>query len=723
MERHPRTLLSASGAPDRSTLPISMTDAVLQGNQIPCSNPPSRRRSSVRSNTSDTLRRSLRESAAAQPPLATAADDEEDEQFFDAEDTKNESEAAQGAAPAAAAAAAPVAAAAPAPAARPHTHLVAENAERSARIAKLTTKDVQQSSEELKEDIGVITHALNLFLNSRMVEANDIVAVHADKRIYYALAYALLATIKAFMTFEHEDLGTALEYCKDTLHIASLLRKQASTISSIGSFVRGTGPSVSRIAGMSFVQRHAELVYAECTLLKAILAIAHSGDVFGLLSEALHLRHAYGMYRSFARYVEWANNHPGQDNADEHFTSGVHLGNGVILIILGLMPSRVLRIMEVFGYEGDIDLGLKTLSVPGKWTSPNGPQSPEGQGIRRPLCDMSLLMYHLCISTFIPAPRVDVDVAARVLEYNLKLYPHGIFFLYFNGRFKSVQAYPEDAIQAFREARDIQEEYVQLKHICYWDISLCHMSLQDWYGAFRDFTVLADENNWSKAIYNYARAAALYQYGDDTQREEARTIMARVPKLRQKIAGKSIPLEKFVARKATKMIERGRLLLPGMEFAYLCHCYTYAPRFALYEKALPVVERALATFDSSTEADDKCLAHFLRAVILRNMAFPDTYIQPRPKECPIPIPDASRMAEESLRYVTTQAANITYDHYLLYFAHYELGRLYTALGRKNEARTEFELVLSGKNLGDVRKGKYSMQNMAVLRSNSALLRL
>ena len=199
--------------------------------------------------------------------------------------------------------------------------------------------------------------------------------------------------------------------------------------------------------------------------------------------------------------------------------------------------------------------------------------------------------------------------------------------------------------------------------------------------------------------------------------------MARVPKLRQKIAGKSIPLEKFVARKATKMIERGRLLLPGMEFAYLCHCYTYAPRFALYEKALPVVDRAIASFDNSTEEDDRCLAYFLRAVILRNMTFPDKYIQLRPKECLIPIPDAAKMAEESLRYVAMHAMNVTYDHYLLYFAHYELGRLYMSMGRKDEARTEFELVLSGKNLGDVRKGKFSMQNMAVLRSNSALSRL
>ena len=62
-----------------------------------------------------------------------------------------------------------------------------------------------------------------------------------------------------------------------------------------------------------------------------------------------------------------------------------------------------------------------------------------------------------------------------------------------------------------------------------------------------------------------------------------------------------------------------------------------------------------------------------------------------------------------------------YDHYMLYFCHYELGRLYISMGRHADARSQLELVLSGKNLGDHgRKGKYSMQNMCVLRSNAAL---
>lgn len=71
--------------------------------------------------------------------------------------------------------------------------------EKAARVAKLNFDDVKQSGEEMIEDIGVARKALHLFLNSHMIEAEKIIEVHADKRMYYALGWGLIATIKGFM--------------------------------------------------------------------------------------------------------------------------------------------------------------------------------------------------------------------------------------------------------------------------------------------------------------------------------------------------------------------------------------------------------------------------------------------------------------------------------------------------------------------------------------------
>lgn len=444
------------------------------------------------------------------------------------------------------------------------------------------------------------------------------------------------------------------------------------------------------------------------------------------------MRNAYGIYRSLAKYVEWADEQASKkrkgaidETIDEDFRSGVYLGSGLISMILGLLPGKVLKIMEVFGYTGDCVEALKILAKAGEWstnpkhTKPGMPM--EEEGIRRQICDMGILLYHLVISTFMPVNGVDINMADKILHYNLERYPQGIFFLYFSGRLYSSQALAEKAIKQFVLARDVQREYVQLQHICYWDMSLCHMSLCQWKEAHDCFDVLLKESNWSKAVYNYGKGANLYQSGAASAKEAARLI-SKTPDLMQRIAGKSIPLEKFAARKAKKFQEQGRLLLPALEFSYIYHCISNAPRYVLADEHLVDISqnmRAIHEAENDPSSyfggedeywDDFCLAHFLRAVTLKYIAHPETHAKARPRESPIPIEEAEEQAEMSLKKVISNGTKLTTDHYLIYFAHYELGRLYAAMGRREAAKEEFNLILSGKNLGDKgRKGKYSMQ--------------
>lgn len=609
--------------------------------------------------------------------------------------------------------------------------------DKAARVAKLTAADVKISTKDLRDDIEVARGALNLFLNSRMLEAERIIEEHADRRLYYALGYALIATIKGFMTFEPADLAVAISLCKDSLTIANLLRKPTNAVSNFGRFVRGTGQSPSAMAQMDDVQRHAELVYAESVLLKAVLGIVYAGDFFAFVSEALNMRNAYGIYRSLSKYVEHVDQKGGSE-IDQDFRSGVYLGNGLISMILGLLPGKVLKMMEVFGYTGDTEWALKTLSKAGEW-SPNAKQQKPGvsvkeEGVRRQICDMALLMYHLVISTFIPVNGVDINFADKVLHYNLERYPEGVFFLYFSGRLYSTQALSEKAITQFETARDVQKEYVQLKHICVWDLALCNMSLTNWKEAHDQFAILAEENNWSKAVYSYGRGSTLYESaaGEDQRAlREAASIFHKVPTLTQKIAGKSIPMEKFVARKSKKFIKYGRLLLPGLEFSYVYHCLSNAPRYILCDEALLLVSDALAElhdvedpsqYHSGEEYyDDLCLAHFLRGVCLKFIACPEPHTKVRPRESPIPEDEAAEQAEISFKTVIEHGHQLRLDHWIVYFAHYELGRLYGGRGRVAEAKEQLNLVLSQKNLEDRgRKGKYSLQNMVHLRANGAL---
>ena len=80
----------------------------------------------------------------------------------------------------------------------------------------------------------------------------------------------------------------------------------------------------------------------------------------------------------------------------------------------------------------------------------------------------------------------------------------------------------------------------------------------------------------------------------EAQREEQITLMKNVPSWKQRIAGKSLPMEKFAVRKADRFITQGHfLVLPAIELIYVWNGFrilgqswkTIEPLYILIEKA------------------------------------------------------------------------------------------------------------------------------------------
>ena len=88
------------------------------------------------------------------------------------------------------------------------------------------------------------------------------------------------------MTFDSKDLANALELCKATSVTAAALRKPSDSIVTRMSGVIRTGVGIQRVKAMTPLERHAELVFAETSLMKAMLAIIAGGDWLGLVREA-----------------------------------------------------------------------------------------------------------------------------------------------------------------------------------------------------------------------------------------------------------------------------------------------------------------------------------------------------------------------------------------------------------------------------------------------------
>ena len=88
------------------------------------------------------------------------------------------------------------------------------------------------------------------------------------------------------------------------------------------------------------------------------------------------MRTTINMYRQLGKFLEAVDveaqargEGPEDKSVDADFRSGVYLGMGMSNLVLSLMPSRLLTIVELFGYKGDRHLGLAYLQRAGGWSA------------------------------------------------------------------------------------------------------------------------------------------------------------------------------------------------------------------------------------------------------------------------------------------------------------------------------------------------------------------
>lgn len=164
---------------------------------------------------------------------------------------------------------------------------------------------------------------------------------------------------------------------------------------------------------MTPIERHAELVYAESLFEKVSssnispfsllmlpsivsawhnlfrrLAVIYQRGVRGTWHSQvtytsrsnpnlrrLNMRTMISVYRHLGQYLDTMDaearerGEPEDTTIDKHFRSGVYLGVGMCNIILSLMPAKLQTIVELFGYKGDRQQGLKSLMRVGGWST------------------------------------------------------------------------------------------------------------------------------------------------------------------------------------------------------------------------------------------------------------------------------------------------------------------------------------------------------------------
>lgn len=361
----------------------------------------------------------------------------------------------------------------------------------------------------------------------------------------------------------------------------------------------------------------------------------------------------------------------GQSDSFRQFEGGVKLGIGSFNLMLSLLPQRILRLLEFIGFSGNRGFGLSQLR-----------EGASSHSLRSILCALTLLFYHTYVSLILGTGEGNLVEAEALLEPYQHKYPKGSIILFYSARIATLRGNFEKARARYEECISSQQEWKQIHHLCYWELMWTHSYQQEWQQAYHYADLLCKESRWSKAIYVYQKAAILSMMSEEEVKktgEDVVELFRQVEGLKQRLAGKSIPTEKFAVRKSRryKAANPVPLVIPALEMMYVWNGFTIVGKRADSTESLLVTietaEEQLRNDPNPSEfhPDDSCLVQMLKGLCLKHLG-------------------RLLQAELCFTQVLSSESRIRYDHYLIPFTLYELGLLYKQQGDFTKATAYIE---------------------------------
>lgn len=510
-------------------------------------------------------------------------------------------------------------------------------------------------SLDLLDTITETQITLNLFLNNKFELAEERMVQLADKTMYHAMGYNTIVFIKAMMTCDKGDLERSIQVSKDACTVIERFRQKFSFSDT---FLNLSG-KLSR--SLTDEELHAELCYAECLLVRAALAFFQDDNFASFIKGALRIRSCYQIYRYCERLMLDDTIWLGRDfRIREHFEAGVRMGLGGFNLMLSTLPSKVLRLLEVVGFSGDKVVGMRELHRCAAMSNT----------MFSSFSVMLLLVWHLIVCFMFGLGQPDLMLCRRLMSSLINKYPKGAVILFLRARLLLVSGDIDSAIYYFNCSIESQQEYKQFHHVAYWELLFAHCYIGQWVEAANYAKRLLNESRWSRCVYTYLLCIlfAADTTCEESKRIETVTALARkIDGLRHRIAGKSIPLEKYCAKKANRFVTKQSLMFAHYEFMYFWNGFDIvAENSQIVQGILEDLEKIWQGRRSKVDTDDRAVYYFLRAVCLRILRQPNA-------------------AENALDEVLKLEPDLVDSTYLPPNANYELALLRISEGYRDEA--------------------------------------
>uniref|UniRef100_A0A3Q3W8E5 Tetratricopeptide repeat protein 39B n=1 Tax=Mola mola TaxID=94237 RepID=A0A3Q3W8E5_MOLML len=525
----------------------------------------------------------------------------------------------------------------------------------SVRIECFTCSHLKSSEMDLESALKDCSTALELFLNNRFADALALLKPWKNESMYHAMGYSSILVMQAGMTFDPKDINTAMTSLRESLQTCQRFRKKTGIMETISNLWYRQPVNNSTEEEM-----HAELCYAEVLLQKAALTFLDE-SLISFIKGGMKIRNSYQIYKDCQALASVTTDTEKQKSTHIHFRGGINMGIGSFNLMLSLLPSRVLRLMEFLGFSGDRELGLSELR-----------HGAASNSLRSILSTLTLLMFHLYITVILGTGEANLEEAEALLKPYVDKFPNGALMLFYTARIALLKGSFTFAQEKFLACIVAQQEWRQIHHLCYWELMWAYSFELNWKEAYKYADLLCKESKWSQAVYIFQKAAILIMLPEEEVTalgENVVELFRQVDGLKLRIAGKSIPTEKFAAKKARRYCASCpvKLVVPALEMMYVWNGFTVVgKRPALTEKILAVLEKAEEQLrgdqnPSEYHLDDLCVIQLLKGLCLRHLG------------CLVP-------AELCFNHVIASENDIKHDNYLVPFTMFELGLLHKQKG-------------------------------------------
>jgi hypothetical protein len=441
---------------------------------------------------------------------------------------------------------------------------------------------------------------MEIFLDNNIKAAQAQFATQSRRNPLYLLGVSAVEAIAAVLSLERAQLDKASRVLAATeAFAASVLPRDFGGLVSLGKWMFG-----AKANSVSNAELRCRVIRAEASLVLGFLQLFQE-SVVSYVRAGINLRAAWKGYAHCYSIIGALSDDERRATYDFHTIGGIEFGMGAINLAISSLPSKVIRLVSIFGLPHDRAAGFELLRKAVAGYAPTGKKDDVAagldgmyqrddvgnvRGVRSPLAALMLCGYYLLIPQFAPVLTDEyVPTGLALLQKELKLHPKSATHWWLYGRAHRSQRRLRKSGEAFVTAARGGVDFVQIVHLNYYELGFNCLFGQRWAEARSFFDVLLRDNTWSRSLYCYVMAVCEAMCGNA---DKAKDYYAKAPSyIDRTYGGRVLSVEQFVQRRCIAHTSRttGSARLDAIELCYLWNGFPQTP-FQTLQKFLSMVE-------------------------------------------------------------------------------------------------------------------------------------